>query len=45
MLIDIGLDSPQVWLLMRRPGIKGRTAVERVIAWCVIDETPHPSPG
>lgn len=30
-LIDIGLDSPQVTLLMRRPGIKGRTAVGRVI--------------
>jgi hypothetical protein len=28
-LIDIGLDSPQVWLLLRRPGIKGRTAVGR----------------
>ena len=44
-LIDIGLDGPEVGLLMRRPGIKGGTAVERVIAWCVIDETPHPSPG
>ena len=31
MLIDIGLDSRHVSLLMRRPGIKGRTAVERVI--------------
>ena len=31
MLIDIGLDSPEVSLLMRRPGAKGRTAVERVI--------------
>ncbi len=31
MLIDIGLDSPQVSLLMRRPGAKGWTAVERVI--------------
>jgi hypothetical protein len=30
-LIDIGLDSPQVWLLMRRPGTKGRTAVDRAI--------------
>ncbi len=30
-LIDIGLDSPQVTLLMRRPGTQGRTAVERVI--------------
>ena len=31
MLIDSGLDSPEVLLLMRRPGAKGRTAVERVI--------------
>ena len=31
MLIDIGLDSPQVSFLMRRPGIKGRTAADRVI--------------
>jgi hypothetical protein len=30
-LIDIGLDSPQVRLLMRRPGTKGRTGVDRVI--------------
>ncbi len=30
-LIDIGLDSPQITLLMRRPGAKGRTAVDRVI--------------
>ena len=30
-LIDIGLDSPQVTLLMRRPGTKGRTVVDRVI--------------
>jgi hypothetical protein len=30
-LIDIALDSPQVTLLMRRPGTKGRSAVERVI--------------
>ena len=30
-MIDIGLDSPQVSLLMRRPGTKGRSAVERVI--------------
>jgi hypothetical protein len=30
-LIDIGLDSPQVLLLLRRPGAKGRTAVDRVI--------------
>ena len=30
-LIDIGLDSPQVTLLMRRPGTKGRGAVGRVI--------------
>jgi hypothetical protein len=30
-LIDIGLESGQVLLLLRRPGIKGRTAVERVI--------------
>jgi hypothetical protein len=30
-LIDIGLDSPQVLLLLRRLGTKGRTQVERVI--------------
>jgi hypothetical protein len=30
-LIDIGLDSGQVLLLLRRPGTKGRTAVDRVI--------------
>jgi hypothetical protein len=30
-LIDIGLDSPRVTLLMRRPGTKGRTGVDRVI--------------
>jgi hypothetical protein len=30
-LIDIGLDSGQVLLLLRRPGTKGRTQVERVI--------------
>lgn len=30
-LIDIGLDSGRVSLLLRRPGIKGRTAVERII--------------
>ena len=30
-LIDIGLASPQVTLLMRRPGTKGRGAVGRVI--------------
>jgi hypothetical protein len=30
-LIDIGLDSPQVSLLMRRPGTKGQSEVERVI--------------
>jgi hypothetical protein len=30
-LIDIGLDSGQVLLLLRRPGAKGRTQVERVI--------------
>ena len=30
-LIDIGLDSLWVKILMRRPGTKGRTAVERVI--------------
>ena len=30
-LIDIGLDSPQVTLLMRRPGTKGRTDVGRII--------------
>ena len=31
MLIDIGLNDPWVSRLMRRPGTKGRTAVERVI--------------
>ena len=31
MLIDIGLDSARVSLLMRRPGTKGRTQVDRVI--------------
>jgi len=30
-LIDIGLASPQVTLLMRRPGTKGRTGVGRII--------------
>jgi hypothetical protein len=30
-LIDIGLDSPQVSLLIRRPGTKGQSEVERVI--------------
>jgi hypothetical protein len=30
-LIDIGLESGQVLLLLRRPGIRGRTTVERVI--------------
>jgi hypothetical protein len=30
-LIDIGLESGQVLLLLRRPGAKGRTAVDRVI--------------
>jgi hypothetical protein len=30
-LIDIGLASPQVLLLMRRPGTQGRGAVGRVI--------------
>jgi hypothetical protein len=30
-LIDIGLASPQVLLLMRRPGTKGRTDVGRII--------------
>jgi hypothetical protein len=30
-LIDIGLESGQVLLLLRRPGTKGRTKVERVI--------------
>jgi hypothetical protein len=30
-LIDIGLESGQVLLLLRRPGIEGRTAVGRVI--------------
>jgi hypothetical protein len=30
-LIDIGLASPQVALLMRRPGTTGRTGVDRVI--------------
>ena len=31
MLIDIGLNSPQVWLLMRRPGIRGKRAIDRVV--------------
>jgi hypothetical protein len=31
MLIDIGLDSPQVWLLMRPVRVKGSTAAQRVI--------------
>ena len=31
MLIDIGLDSPRVWLLMRPPRVKGSTAVQRMI--------------
>jgi hypothetical protein len=31
MLIDSGLDSAWFSLLLRRPGTKGRTAVERVI--------------
>jgi len=30
-LIDIGLDSAQVGLLMRRPGTKGRGAMGRII--------------
>jgi Ribbon-helix-helix protein, copG family len=30
-LIDIGLASPQVTLLMRRPGAQGRTVVGRII--------------
>ncbi len=30
-LIDIGLESPQVSFFMRGPGIKGRSAVDRVI--------------
>src|SRR5271165_4142686 len=30
-LIDLGLDSGPVLLLLRRPGTKGRTAVDRVI--------------
>src|SRR3954453_15885949 len=30
-LIDIGLDSSWVWLLMRRPGTKGRTAADHVM--------------
>jgi hypothetical protein len=30
-LIDIGLESGQVLLLLRRPGAKGRTEVDRVI--------------
>jgi hypothetical protein len=38
MLIDVGLDSPQVSLLMRRRGTKGRTAVERVIRVVVANE-------
>jgi hypothetical protein len=30
-LIDIGLDSPRVTLLMRRPGTKGQGAMGRII--------------
>jgi hypothetical protein len=30
-LIELGLESGEVALLMRRPGIKGRTEVDRVI--------------
>ena len=30
-LIELGLESGEVALLMRRPGIEGRTEVERVI--------------
>ena len=37
-LIDIGLDGPEVGLLMRRPGIKGGTAVERVIRTVAADQ-------
>ncbi len=37
-LIAIGLDSPEVTLLMRRPGIKGRTAVDRVIRVAAANE-------
>ena len=37
-LIDIGLASPQVWLLMRRPGIKGGTEVKRVIRAVAADQ-------
>jgi hypothetical protein len=38
LLIDIGLDSPEVSLLMRRPGAKGRTATQRVIRAVVAKE-------
>ena len=38
MLIDIGLDSPQISFLMRRPGIKGRTAADRVIRAVAADQ-------
>jgi Ribbon-helix-helix protein, copG family len=37
-LIDIGLDSPQVILLMRRPGAKGRGAMGSVIRAVAADE-------
>jgi len=31
MVVEIGLDSPQIGLLLRRAGIKGRNAPERVV--------------
>ena len=37
-LIDIGLESGQVLLLLRRPGTKGRTQVERVIRTVAANE-------
>jgi hypothetical protein len=37
-LIEIGLESGQVLLLMRRPGMKGRTEVDRVIRVIAADE-------
>ena len=37
-LIDLGLENGQVLLLLRRPGAKGRTAVDRVIRVVAADE-------
>ena len=37
-LIDIGLDSPEVSLLMHRPGAERRSAFERTIRVLVADE-------